>query len=213
MEIKLGYKMTKEILCFHTCKNEGDQEFILERAPFHSNTEKPQWLGQGYYLWTDSDFYAKKWGQQKPHYGNYVITKFNLKVEKSSLLDLVGNVNDQLYFFDLVKRYKDALTKKLSEINNPRKKKQIQDAISKPLAVSAVINHYRKERLFPFQVVKAQDIVSEDTQKLDYIVPNKDGASLLYPTRQQIVVYPEARNLLGKAEWHLSETNTIVDEF
>ena len=78
--------MTKEILCFHTCNNEGGKEFILERAPFHSDTTKPQWLGQGYYLWTDSDYYAHDWGRQAPRYGNYVITKFKLSVESSYFL-------------------------------------------------------------------------------------------------------------------------------
>ena len=102
--------MIKEILCFHTCKNEGSKDFILERAPFHSNTTKPQWLGQGYYLWTDSDYYAHDWGRQRPRYGNYVITKFKLSVEESLFLDLVGSVVDQLYFLDLVKEYKKTLT-------------------------------------------------------------------------------------------------------
>ena len=35
---------------------------------------------------------------------------------------------------------------------------------------------------------------------------------LHYPTRQQIVVFPEAKDLLCKAEWHHSESNEIADE-
>lgn len=204
--------MIKEILCFHTCKNEGSKDFILERAPFHSNTTKPQWLGQGYYLWTDSDYYAHDWGRQRPRYGNYVITKFKLSVEESLFLDLVGSVVDQLYFLDLVKEYKKTLTEKLKLITDPTKKQRFRNAINQPLTVSTVIQHYRKERKFPFKVVKAQDIVSNDTNTISYVIPNTDNASLHYPTRQQIVVFPEARGLLGQAEWHHSESNEIADE-
>ena len=204
--------MTKEILCFHTCKNEGGKDFILERAPFHSDTTKPQWLGQGYYLWTDSDYYARDWGQRSPNYGNYVITRFTLTVDRSLFLDLVGNVVDQLHFLKLVKEYKSALTEKLNQIRDPRKKDQVRQALGRPLSVSTVIQHYRKERKFPFKVVKAQDIVANSTNTMSYVVPNKDDAALHYPTRQQIVVFPEARELLGQAEWHHSETNEIADE-
>lgn len=205
--------MTKEILCFHTCKSEGGKEFILERAPFHSNSTKPQWLGQGYYLWTDSDHYAHDWGKLAPRYGDYVITKFNLSIDSDLFLDLVGNVNDQLAFLKLVSEYHQALREKLQQITDPRKQQLVKQAMNKPLTVSTVIQHYRKERKFPYKVVKAQDIVSNDTNKISYVVPNTDDAVLHYPTRQQIVVFPEARGLLGQAEWHYSTTpDEIADE-
>lgn len=205
--------MTKEILCFHTCNNEGSKEFILERAPFHSDTRKAQWLGQGYYLWTDSDYYAHDWGQQSPRYGSYVITRFTLIVDRPLFLDLVGNVVDQLHFLDLVKEYKSSLTEKLNQILDPEKKERVRQELGRPLSVSTVIQHYRKKRKFPFKVVKAQDIVANSTNAMNYVVPNKDGAALHYPTRQQIVVFPEARELLGKAEWHHSALpNEIADE-
>lgn len=204
--------MIKEILCFHTCNNEGGKEFILERAPFHSDTTKPQWLGQGYYLWTDSDYYAHDWGRQAPRYGNYVITKFKLTVESSYFLDLVGNVPDQLYFLGLVQSYRSSLTEKMSQIHDPKKKERFRQALKRPLSVSTVIQHYRRERKFPFKVVKAQDIVTKSTNTMSYVVPSKDDAVLHYPTRQQIVVFPEAKDLLGKAEWHHSESNEIADE-
>ena len=76
-----------EIICYHTCKNEGGKEFILNNAPFYSDNKpkngkkgKPQWLSEGFYLWTDSDYYAKTWLKE-----NFAIIQFTLTIDKDDL--------------------------------------------------------------------------------------------------------------------------------
>lgn len=182
-----------EIICYHTCKNENGKDYILQCAPFHSDTSKPQWLGQGYYLWTDSDFYAHRWIET-----NYVIIKARIEVDEKEFLDLVGNVNAQLLFEHLILAYKQHLEKKISEC-----KRQDRDRLkreSRNLSISDVIRHYRKERKFPFKVVKAQDIHSGETKKTPFLRDSNEY--LLYPTRQQLVVYTEASKLIKDKEWY-----------
>lgn len=195
--------MIKEIVCFHTCNNEGGKEFILQNAPFHSNESTTQWLGQGYYLWTDSDHYAKEWGKCKPRYGCYVVTKFTLKIDKTDFLDLVGNVEDQLAFFKLVERYKHHIRTEANKLPLPERNEILETL--KTIYVSTVIEHYRSENKFPYSVVKAQDTVSKKTQSIRFTPDQRDKAVLFYPTRQQIVVYKHARSLLGPAVLHIEE--------
>lgn len=183
-----------ELVCYHTCQNKGGKEFILKNAPFHSDTTKPQWLGQGYYLWTDSDHYAHQWLQ-----GDYAIIKAKVEVDEFLFLDLVGNINSQLFFEKLILDYKVSLKEKIAHCTDKHKRKQLLEA-SKSLSISDVILHYRKARKFPFKVVKAQDITAKDTQQIPFL---REGfEKFLYPTRQQIVVYSEAKGLIKDISWY-----------
>lgn len=194
--------MQKNFLCFHTCKNENSQEFILQNSPFHSDTEVPQWLGQGYYLWTDSDYYAHLWGSYPPRNNKYVIIKFDFILENSEeMLDLVGNVEDQLAFKNLIDEYRTYLQRAISDTTNKIEKRKAARTQLSRLCVSTVINFYRKKLCFPYKAVKAQDIDSIDTEKVQFVVKGKGTETLLfYPTRQQIVVYSQ-----GKAHLHNKE--------
>lgn len=191
-----------EIICYHTCKNEGGKEFILNNAPFYSDNKpkngkkgKPQWLSEGFYLWTDSDYYAKTWLKE-----NFAIIQFTLTIDKDDLLDLVGNVNDQLEFKDYVDLYREILSKEIAKESNPKRKLQLTYKL-KHITVSAVVHKLKKYEAFRYKAVKAQDTVAHETEEMQFTEQTK-SEKLFYPTRQQIVIFKEGRDLLTNPIWH-----------
>lgn len=183
--------------CYHTCKKRGDRESLLGLVPFHSNNNKAQWLGAGYYLWTDSDHFAHKWGKDS-YSDNYVITRFELSVSKDDFLDLVGSVEDQLDFNQHLKDYRDTICRAISQ---GRLANQVLDDVT----VLDCINHLKRQGLFGYLAVKAADIPPRGLERTKYS-KNKPEV-LLTPTRQQIVVYPPedvAKQILGQPCWHFS---------
>ncbi|WPP70581.1 hypothetical protein SOI81_02665 [Acinetobacter pittii] len=195
--------MQINFLCFHTCKNENSKEYILQNAPFHSDPTATQWLGQGYYLWTDSDYFAHEWGKYPPRNGKYAITKFDFVLDNDEVfLDLVGNVEDQLAFRDLVAIYRDGLQSVIDKCSDVDKQKTARKKLSE-LCVSTVINFFLSKRKFPYIAVKAQDIDSRETDKLRFVLSGKgNNSSLFYPTRQQIVVYEDGKTVLKNKVLH-----------
>lgn len=164
-----------EIIAFHTCKKNG-QEYD---APFLSKPNN-QWLTQGYYFWTDSDYFAKKWGET--HYESknkaYCVMKFDLSFEKIELLDLVGNVEHKHIFFKFYEKIIKRLTGEIS--------------------LAEIIQYMRdlEERIpgaFPYKAVK-----SEDNRKLDLVaIPVIRGAKeniSIGLTRQQLCVFENCYN-------------------
>jgi hypothetical protein len=161
---------------FHTCyKNNA-----INGAPFLSEKNN-QWLTQGYYFWTDSDYFAKKWGES--HYENkgdeYCIIKFNLSFKEKELLDLVGNVGHKIEFLNTYKKIKTRLKKHT-------------------LPLADVIQYMRdfEERVpgaFSYKAIK-----SEDKRNLDLIdIPAMNEANeviSLGPTRQQLCVFENCYN-------------------
>jgi len=195
--------MQINFLCFHTCKNENSEEYILQNAPFHSDRSKPQWLGQGYYLWTDSDYFAHAWGELSPRNGKYAITKFDFVLDNDEVfLDLVGNVEDQLAFKGLVDLYAGTLQEIIDKCSNVDKRKDARKSLSN-LCVSTVINFFIRRRAFPYIAVKAQDIDSTETDNIPFVTSgNGKKSSLFYPTRQQIVVYEHGKKVLQNSVLH-----------
>lgn len=194
--------MTVEITCFHTCDNRGTREYILNNSPFLSSSGKTEWLGKGYYFWTDSDYFAHEWGKIPPRNGSYVIVRSRLTIQDEDFLDLVGNVKHQLYFNTLVDHYREYLEKIIKTSDNLIETQKLEKVL-KNLAVSTVINHYKKQKIFDYKVVKAQDIARKSANKLCF-VPRRNE-SLFTPTRQQLVVYEEAKSCIGSVEWHYSK--------
>jgi hypothetical protein len=145
-----------QIIGYHTCERGTNPRYTKENAPFHCNIRKEQWLGHGYYFWTDSEFFAKKWGEDR--YGaNYAIVKCTLKFEKSLLLDLVGNVDDQIQFSKLTKFYQDCVSSPEAQAKLPPDKR------GKRPTVNTIIEHFQRlaqtegGRIFPYRAIKAQD--------------------------------------------------------
>jgi hypothetical protein len=165
-----------KISAFHTCRKNN----AINGAPFLSKKNN-QWMTQGHYFWTDSDYFAKKWGEI--HYKNkgdeYCIIKFDLSFEEKELLDLVGNVGHKIEFLNIYKKIIILLK---------------QNTV--PLA--EVIQYMRdlEERIpgaFAYKAIK-----SEDKRNLDLIdIPVMNEANELIsigPTRQQLCVFENCYN-------------------
>lgn len=194
--------MAIKFLCFHTCKNKNTGEYILQNAPFHSDRTVAQWLGQGYYLWTDSDFFAHEWGKHPPRNNKYAIIKFDVILDNEhEILDLVGDVNDQLFFRDLVTQYRNSINDAIKTIQDKAERVKMRQKLSE-LCVSTVILFFQKRRVFPFKVVKAQDIIATQTNNLQFVVDDPKKSALFYPTRQQVVVYEHGKSVLKNPEIH-----------
>lgn len=163
---------------FHTCKETGTWEFIWNNTPFKSEANNRQWLTQGYYFWTDSDYFAHKWGRQS-YNGSYAIICCSIQIEKSLFLDLVGSVENQLYF----KKILDLFYEKL----------KTADPIAKPPTINAVLTFYRdmeetNNGAFPFLAIKAADAYQEE--KFNFI--ENYSAFLTVPSRQQLCLFDKA---------------------
>lgn len=187
--------------CFHTCQSDGGKEFIISRAPFLSGTDK-QWLGQGYYLWTDSDFFAHDWGEI--HYqSRYAINQFEVQVPKHLFWDLVGNVQHQREFIDFKNQFHcllDEILKSASPAKRQKTQQTIQRLKQQEIKVSTLFWVLRTLRKLAYKVVKASDLKSKQTESLEF-VQGRGGECLFLPTRQQIVVYPEAKDMIHHINW------------
>lgn len=191
--------VSKTIETFHTCHLEGSASDILRNVPYHSNLDEQQWLGQGYYFWTDSDFYARKWGERKDKYPKgYVITKFTIEIPTDFFLDLVGNVSHQLEFEKQIKAY----LAKSSEILDAR--------TARLIPVSKMLDHLRNQakdeikagkEFFSYSAIKAADM-AKCTLKYPYLEGQNDtfGEHLYLPTRQQLFISKDLEYLLGNKE-------------
>lgn len=162
---------------YHTCKVDGGLGYIWKHAPFISKADDDEkenqrpWLTQGYYFWTDSVHFAHEWGERPPRNGKYAIVECLIEVEKSELLDLVGSVEDQLYFDKIATKYYHFL------------KEQNPNAVQP--TVNVILTYYRKKGLLPYHAIKAQDGYSE--RKVTFIHNRKEFLPLV--TRQQLCLF------------------------
>ncbi len=187
--------------CFHTCRFDGGKEFIISRVPFLSGKEK-QWLGQGYYLWTDSDFFAHDWGVD--HYeSNYAINQFEVRVPKHLFWDLVGNVQHQREFIAFKNQFHcllDEIVKNATTAQKQKIQQKIQRLKQQEIKVSTLFWVLRTLRKLTYKVVKASDLKSKKTESMKF-VEGGIGECIFLPTRQQIVVYPEAKDMIHHINW------------
>jgi hypothetical protein len=173
-----------EIIAFHTCKKNG-QEYD---APFLSKSNN-QWLTQGYYFWTDSDYFAKKWGES--HYRNkgddYCVMKFNLSFERTELLDLVGNVKHKLDFLKVVRSIK-----KLNTI--------AQDSLSMKVVIEFLRGlDSENPGAWAYKAIKVED--KRDLDLVDIpVIKGADECISLGPTRQQLCVFENCYTFTEKEE-------------
>lgn len=131
---------------YHTCKTDGGWSYVKTEGPFLSGSDLNQWLTQGYYFWTDSCYFAHKWGEDS-YNKSYAILKCSIEIEADLLLDLVGSTEAQLYFERLLTKFRTHLNK-VSPNKEP--------------SVHAVIAHWREisiknKSVFPFVAIKVQD--------------------------------------------------------
>jgi hypothetical protein len=157
---------------YHTCKLKNGYDYIVENIPFRSGDGENQWLTQGFYFWTDSDYWAKKWG----HVGSRVIGKFKIELcFQKEVLDLVGNVEHQVEFDAIAKRILNKLPQ------------QQKNAMTMNQIVTKLRCH---PDIFPYKGIKAQDGRCKTTFR--FIDTNRAEISLITP--QQLCVFEEARD-------------------
>ena len=87
-----------KLVCYHVCKNEGSPEFIKNNVPFVSSG-RDKWLGNGAYLWTDSDMWARFWNDVA-YNSSGIISEIYVEIPDEKVLDLVGNVKHQIEFYE-----------------------------------------------------------------------------------------------------------------
>ena len=173
--------MSIKITGFHTCHLQGSYQQIHDSVPFCSDKKKEQWLGQGYYFWTDACFFADTWGRMSAKYpSGYVITKFEIEIPVEEFLDLVGNVLDQLTFEKQIRKYLERLHKELDK----------KTAMATP--ISKVLEHLREEakeqkmkdeEFFSYSAIKAADI---PINSFSYPYLENKAEKLIIPIRQQL---------------------------
>ncbi|MFZ2727024.1 MAG: hypothetical protein WAX77_12280 [Methylococcaceae bacterium] len=162
---------------YHTCKTDGGIHHIWKNAPFISEPNNRQWLTQGYYFWTDNCHFAHKWGENSIK-GEYAIIECLIEIEKNLLLDLVGSVDDQLRFEELINIFKQRFIKTKSP-ETP--------------TVSEVLAFYRRQvertnnkDIFPYKAIKAQD----KYHKSEFaFIKNSKPSYLPLVTRQQLCLF------------------------
>jgi len=177
-----------DIFGYHTCKTDGGWSYVKSESPFLSGSGENQWLTQGYYFWTDSDYFAHKWGECS--YSNkYAIVKCNIEIENELFLDLVGCVKSQLYFEKCLTKFRTRL-KKIDSTKEP--------------TVQAVISYLRsisKQNIsiFPFLAIKAQDRLNKyNTNTLSFI--GTQEVMVVSIQRQQLCLFECGSQLITRKE-------------
>lgn len=139
----------------HTCKLEGDKEFVLKNAPFKSmknSSGNYPFLGEGYYFWDNNIEIAHHWGETHCK-KKYYIVETKLKIEDEIFLDLVGNRTDMINFAELHKTF--------SEKYNRGKKYPI----GKFIEVLRDLNKKDYKGIFPWKVCRAIDLYTSNFLK------------------------------------------------
>lgn len=173
--------MSFEATGYHSCRCEGTKEELMERVPFLSRPSG-QWLGQGYYLWMDSDYWALKWRKEGQE---IAISKFDISLDKENLLDLVGSVSHQIYFNELLERFRSKLEK--DSLKHRGRK----------ITVSEIVYWLLEERekpyffpVFPFWATRAKDARKEI--ELKFVYHRSEYMPLI--ERHQICIYPNYKD-------------------
>lgn len=176
---------------FHTCDTAHGRVFVEKNAPFISRKNGPkkwQWLSQGYYFWTDEDYFAHMWGRDA-YNNNYAILKCQINISPDLVLDLASNLTHSLYFQKLMELYKERL-RKINSKDSP--------------TVSTVIEHFRKKakddiKLFPFEAIKAVDF-SQKAKKLKFS-PDSFACMTMLP-RLQFCLFESSYTHISSKEIH-----------
>lgn len=165
-----------KLTAYHTCHLQESVKVAFNGSPYKSELNKPQWLGDGYYFWTDSDFFAHQWGRLSNKYPKgYVITQYDIQIPKNILLDLVGNVKDQLLFREQILQYANKLQGASLNVND--------------IPISKVLAHLRllsqnDENKFAYQAIKAVDYSKNHKHSFPFLDGKKER--LVIPSRQQL---------------------------
>lgn len=171
-----------EIEVFHTCKTDGDVDFVLDNAPFLSEANNRQWLTQGHYFWVELIEHAKHWGRNA-YDGNYAIISATLVIDGKPFLDLVGSPKQIDFFRKLMSKYMNFARASLGKDIEPK--------------VSKCIQWYRDKEdvntgAFPFIGIRATE---KDTRKVFEFIESADNQISL-DSRQQICLFKDNKECI-----------------
>lgn len=188
-----------KILGFHTCKNTGGRETVLECAPFFSKARggNKQWLSDGYYFWTDSDHYAHEWAKLARFKEGFIIIKALICLKKEQLLDLVGSVDDQRHFQALIEWMRKNYEKVKSENHALPQLDFENENISDFVTFLRYIN-LESPGVFDYSAIKAQD--SKQEEKVKFTPNGWEFCSLV--TRQQICIFSDPERFVFDKKIH-----------
>lgn len=161
---------------YHTCHLYGSVNDMFNNSPYRCVPNDKQWLGVGYYFWTDSEYFAQKWGERTGKYPQgYVITEYLVEIPEESFLDLVGNVKDQLFFKEQILDYVKRMEIELNSRDDARK-----------IPISKVIDHLRTSspQDIKYDAIRAMDYTGAYTFSYAFTEDDKDLIPI--PTRQQL---------------------------
>ncbi len=158
-----GGKMI-QITCYQTCKIDSKGwQVLFSEFPHHARNSQSnlQWLGDGYYFWTDSDRFAKWWGTfrlKQP----YCITRYSINIEYDMIFDMVGNTEHIEFFFEKLLKtyqtlYEHARRFSMTKLPEP--------------TIATVIDHMRnfyKDQVFKYQAMKICDAWLDKESKLNF---------------------------------------------
>lgn len=183
-----------QIVGFHTCAARGGKQYVKDNAPFLSDGQRSAWLTQGYYFWTDHNYFAKIWGRDcySKYSKKYAIVKCTISVEESLFLDLVGNTASQLYFQKIANIY----ISKLKKANSTTR-----------VTIESIIGYWREYaetvniEVFPFVAIKIQD--TKNLKPIHFTL-SSDEKALLGVTRQQLCLFESGKSCIR---------TTVVEEY
>ncbi|HAV3540731.1 TPA: hypothetical protein JIE29_003546 [Acinetobacter baumannii] len=120
-----------------------------ETPGIDKNDEVYQWLTDGYYFWLNSDRYAQWWGERILK-SDYLITRYEISLNREDVYDLLENPDDEDDFFFLVESY----LKKYEE----SKKRGLGSTMPEP-TVSTILQFFRTRHsdVFPYQAITITD--------------------------------------------------------
>lgn len=169
-----------QIACYQTCKTDSkDWKVLYDEFPHHAKNTKSnlQWLGNGYYFWTDSDHFAIWWGTdrlQQP----YCITSYLINIEYEMIFDMVGNTRHVQYFFEKLLIIYEAAFEKSRRFSMTK--------LPEP-TIATVIDHMRtfyKEPVFKYRAMKICDAWSDESFSLNFT--SKSKAHEYFPGARRI---------------------------
>ncbi|MBF0752008.1 MULTISPECIES: hypothetical protein [unclassified Pasteurella] len=161
------------IIGFHTCEDRGESnEEIKSKVPIKSEQEG-QWLGAGYYFWTDSYRYARTWGT----YNKRVVSEFDINFStQKEIFDLVGNASHQEEFENMLTE----MVKKNPKLYN--------------MDMSAIFYFFRDKDVFEqYKAIKACNRC-EFKERFFTNRPER----LMFPTRIQLCLFEKNVELILK---------------
>ncbi|WP_434528999.1 hypothetical protein [Vibrio sp. K4] len=196
----------RKITGFHTCAH-GKYEEVTPNIPFRStDNDEEQWLSPGYYLWTDSPYYAERWKPREYRAGGAkighaptrkVIGKFDIQLDDDTtareFLDLVGNTKDQEKFVAYKKKVLGLL------------RKSDKDTIYVSQIISFLRNAVKRTEnrdIFPYLAIKAMDGRFEERIRFVDEKYDKHNRMLSLITPQQICVFDEGKDRIKHTGYH-----------